>query len=130
MGNQDSHVQTHFSKFQHRSNSLKNTWVIQEGDSLTNIRVGAQGAGIWWNFLWRQTLVGAFFCCFASGLTGKASACNAGDLGSIPGSGRSLGEGNSYPLHILAWRIPWTVKSRGHKESDKTERLSLYFTST
>ena len=29
---------------------------------------------------------------------GKASACNAGDLGSIPGSGRSPGEGNGNPL--------------------------------
>ena len=29
---------------------------------------------------------------------GKASACNAGDLGSIPGSGRSPGGGNCYPL--------------------------------
>ena len=28
----------------------------------------------------------------------EASACNAGDLGLIPGSGRSPGEGNSYPL--------------------------------
>ena len=30
---------------------------------------------------------------------GKASACNAGDWGSIPGSGRSPGEGNGNPLH-------------------------------
>ena len=29
---------------------------------------------------------------------GKESACNAGDLGSIPGLGRSPGEGNAYPL--------------------------------
>ena len=29
---------------------------------------------------------------------GKSSACNAGDLGSIPGSGRSPGEGNGNPL--------------------------------
>ena len=29
---------------------------------------------------------------------GKESACNVGDLGSIPGLGRSPGEGNSYPL--------------------------------
>ena len=29
---------------------------------------------------------------------GKESACNAGDLGSISGSGRSHGEGNGYPL--------------------------------
>ena len=29
---------------------------------------------------------------------GKESACNSGHLGSIPGLGRSPGEGNSYPL--------------------------------
>ena len=32
------------------------------------------------------------------GSDGKASACNAGDLGSIPGSGRSPAEGNGNPL--------------------------------
>ena len=32
------------------------------------------------------------------GSEGKESACSAGDLGSIPGLGRSPGEGNSYPL--------------------------------
>ena len=32
------------------------------------------------------------------GSDGKESACNAGDTGSILGSGRSSGEGNSYPL--------------------------------
>ena len=38
---------------------------------------------------------------------GKESVCNAGDPGSIPGSGRSPKE---MPTHssILAWRIPWT----------------------
>ena len=35
---------------------------------------------------------------FRSGLDGKASAYNAGDLGSIPGLGRSPGEGNGNPL--------------------------------
>ena len=35
---------------------------------------------------------------FPGGSDGKESACNAGDLGSIPGLGRSPGEGNSYPL--------------------------------
>ena len=35
---------------------------------------------------------------FPSGSAGKESACNVGDLGSIPGLGRSPGEGNSYPL--------------------------------
>ena len=31
-------------------------------------------------------------------LSGKESSCSAGDQGSIPGSGRSPGEGNGYPL--------------------------------
>ena len=37
-------------------------------------------------------------CSSSSSSEGKASACNAGDSGSIPGSGRSLGEGNGNPL--------------------------------
>ena len=64
---------------------------------------------------------------FPGGAKVKASACNVGDLGSIPGSGRSPGEGN-----ILAWRIPWTeelggLQSTGGKESDTTERLHFHF---
>ena len=35
---------------------------------------------------------------FPGGSDGKESACNAGDLGSIPGLGRSPGERNGYPL--------------------------------
>ena len=35
---------------------------------------------------------------FPGGSDGKEFACNAGDLGSIPGLGRSSGVGNSYPL--------------------------------
>ena len=35
---------------------------------------------------------------FPGGSGGKESACNAGDLGSIPGMGRSPGEGNGSPL--------------------------------
>ena len=35
---------------------------------------------------------------FPGGSAGKESACNVGDLGSIPGLGKSLGEGNGYPL--------------------------------
>ena len=45
---------------------------------------------------------------FPGGSDGKASACNAGDLGTIPGSGRSPGKGKGNPLQILAWKIPWT----------------------
>ena len=38
------------------------------------------------------------FLGFPCGSAGKESACNAGDLGSIPGLGRSPGEGKGYPL--------------------------------
>ena len=62
-----------------------------------------------------------------SGSEGKASASNAGDPDSIPGSGRSPGEGNGSPhSSILAWKIPWTEETGspwGRKESDSTERF-------
>ena len=50
---------------------------------------------------------------FPGGSDGKEFAFNAGDLGSIPGLGRSPGEGNGNPLQILAWRIPWTEEPGG-----------------
>jgi len=37
------------------------------------------------------------------------STFNVGCLGLIPGLGRTPGVRKGYPLHILAWRIPWTV---------------------
>ena len=46
---------------------------------------------------------------FPGGSDGKESTYNAGDLGLIAGLGRSPEEGKGYPLHIQAWRIPWTV---------------------
>ena len=48
-----------------------------------------------------------------SGSNGKESACNAGDPSSIPGSGRSPGEGNGNRSSILAWEIPWTEEPGG-----------------
>ena len=39
------------------------------------------------------------FVGFPGGSDGKESACNAGDMGSIPGLGRSSGERKGYPLH-------------------------------
>ena len=64
---------------------------------------------------WRKDrLPTPVFLDFPGGLAGKESACNAGDLGLIPGLGRSLGEG-SYPLQYsdLDSRNPW-----GPRESD------------
>ena len=43
---------------------------------------------------------------FPGGSEVKASACNAGDLGSIPGLGRSPGEGNSNPLQYSCLENP------------------------
>ena len=43
----------------------------------------------------------------------KSSACNAGDPGLIPGSGRSPGKGNGNHSSDLAWRIPWTEEPGG-----------------
>ena len=81
-------------------------------------------------------LAGGFFFTrdFPGSSDGKASAYNVGDQGSIPGSGRSLGEGNGYltPVSLpgesygprsLAGYGPW-----GHKESDMTEHTSGYQT--
>ena len=49
-------------------------------------------------------------------LSNKESAYNAGDIGdvgSIPGSGRSPGEGNATHYNILAWEMPWTEEPSG-----------------
>ena len=43
---------------------------------------------------------------FPGGSEGKASACNAGDLGLIPGSGRYTGEGNGNPLQYSCLENP------------------------
>ena len=43
---------------------------------------------------------------FLGGSDGKASACNVGDLGSIPGLGRSLGGGNGNPLQYFCLENP------------------------
>ena len=67
---------------------------------------------------------------FPSGLDGKESACNAGDPGSIPGLGRSPGEGNGYPLQYSCLgnstdRGAWWPTVHGLADLDTTEQLSL-----
>ena len=47
---------------------------------------------------------------FPDSSVGKESACNAGDPGSIPGSGRSTGEGIGYPLLYSGLEINPTAK--------------------
>ena len=65
------------------------------------------------------------------GSDGKGSACNAGDLGLIPGLGRSLGEGNgnhsivSLPGELHGPRSLAGCSAWGHKELDMTDGLKL-----
>ena len=73
------------------------------------------------------------FCCtlgFPGGSEVRASACTAGDLGSIPGSGRSRGEGNGNPLQCACLENPmdggaWWATVHQVAKIDFTS-LSLY----
>ena len=58
------------------------------------------------------------------GSDGKESASNAGDWGSVPGSGRSAGVGNDNPLQYFAWEIPWT-EELGGLQSMGLQRVKL-----
>ena len=68
-------------------------------NSLSTIKTWPTYVSIYWAY---HNLLG-----FPGGSELKASACNSGDPGSIPGWGRSPGEGHGNHSSILAWRIPW-----------------------
>ena len=53
---------------------------------------------------------------------GKESACNVGDLGSIPELGRSPGEGNGLPLQYSGLENPW-AKEPGGLQSMGSQRV-------
>ena len=59
---------------------------------------------------------------FPGGSDGKESACNAGDMGLIPGSGRSPGEGNGDPLQYSCLENPWTGEPDG-LQSMRSQRV-------
>ena len=63
---------------------------------------------------------------FPGASAGKESACNAGDLGSISGLGRSPGEGKGYPLQYSGLENSMDCIVHGIAESGTTERLSLH----
>ena len=63
-----------------------------------------------------------FFFFLQGGSDGKESACNVGDLGSIPGLEDPLEKGMATHSSILAWRIPWT-KEPGRLQSMGSPRV-------
>ena len=68
---------------------------------------------------------------FPGSSDGKASAYNVGDLGSIPGSGRSPGEGNGNPLQYSCLENPmdggaWWATVHGVTESVMTKQLHFH----
>ena len=81
---------------------------------------------------WDQLGAGGACWGFPGGSAGKESACNAGDLGSLPGLGRSPtpGGGHGNPLQCSCLETPHGQRSlvgyspRGRKRSGMTERLS------
>ena len=82
-------------------------------------------------FFFLKSYYFVYFFKFPNGSDSKESACDAGDLGLIPGSEDSLEKGTATHSSILTWKIPWTeepggLQSTGHKELDTTEQLTLY----
>ena len=59
---------------------------------------------MWFAYVFSYSIGDLFTLLMVS--SGKASTCNAGDLGSIPGLGRSPGEGNGNPLQYSCLENP------------------------
>ena len=69
----------------------------------------------------RDRLPTPVFLGFPCGSAGKESACNAGDLGSIPGLERSPGEGKGYPLQYI-----WPGEFHGLYSTNYTNYKSIF----
>ena len=84
--------------------------------------VGVTSFGGWLQlFVWGQFSGFPLANHLASSCFMSISACNAGHLGSIPRLRRYPGEENGCPLHLLAWRIPWTEGKGGrHNRATNT----------
>ena len=68
---------------------------------------------------------------FPCGSAGKESTCNVGDLSSVPGLGRSPGEGKGYPLHCsgLENSMDWVVHGVAKRWTQLSDFHFLYFPS-
>ena len=81
------------------------------------------------NIPWRKDrLPTPVFLGFPYGSAGKESSCSVGDLGSIPGLGKSLGEEKGYPLQYSGLENSRVSTVHGVTKLDTTETLSLFIT--
>ena len=99
-----------------QSNSLV-AQLVKNLPTMQETWVRSLGGKVPWRREWQPTPV---FLGFPVGSAGKESAYKEGDLGSIPGLGRSPGEGNVQPLHCNCLE-----NSRGLQRSRHAEHLSL-----
>ena len=86
------------------------TQLVKNPPAMQEIPVDFWVGKIHWR---RDRLPIPVFLGFPGGSTGEESACNAGDLGSIPGLEDPSEQGMATHSSILAWRIPWTEKPGG-----------------
>jgi len=99
--------------------------LLWSGNSDRLYFLGLQNRCGQWLQPWNSKTLGSWVD-FLDSSVGKASTCNAGDLGLIPGSGRSPGEEKGYPLQYSGLENSMDYSPWGHKESDMTEQFSLH----
>ena len=114
----------------------KGQWVVPMGDieqagsfsSASTIHPQASQVLLSWDCFKRTWKL----LCFPGGSVGKERACNAGDWGSTPGSGRSLGEANGNPLQCSFLGNPmdrgawWAMVHGGHKSRMRLNHHQKY----
>ena len=97
--------------------------LVKNPPTLQETPVRFLGQKICWR---RDRLPTPVFSGFPGGSAGKESACNAGDLGSIPGLGRSPEEGKGYPLQYSGLENSMDYTVHGVAKS-QTQLSDLYF---
>ena len=108
------------------SYSRKQTTLMESTDGTWNVRLRQE-----FLIINHGNMIHILIYGFPGCSDGKESACNAGDLASVLGLGRSLGEGNGNPLHYSCLENPHGQRSWagyyspwGRKESDTIKRLT------
>ena len=95
--------------------------------NIQKMKVMASGPITSWQIDWEtlETVIDFIFLGFPCGSAGEESTCNVGDLGSIPGLGRSPGEGKGCPLQHSGLESSMDCTVHVFTESDPTEQFSL-----